>query len=128
MIPNPKPRTGCGPNPHPNPNPSPPTPSIPRTKSGPNPDPRTDFQALDLAHTLGISDFKATNSWFSNFVKRYGLERMGFTGDDTRMTTMPQPFAVSVSMVPRQHDTADLSQIVDGSMATDCRFMLTPAG
>lgn len=38
-------------------------------------------KAIELAMSMGVPDFKASNSWFSNFVKRYGLDRLGFQED-----------------------------------------------
>ncbi len=32
-------------------------------------------KALELSQTMGLQDFKASNSWLANFVKRYGLDR-----------------------------------------------------
>ena len=31
-------------------------------------------KALELSQTMGLPDFKASNSWLANFVKRYGLD------------------------------------------------------
>uniref|UniRef100_A0A7S4P233 HTH CENPB-type domain-containing protein n=2 Tax=Guillardia theta TaxID=55529 RepID=A0A7S4P233_GUITH len=41
-------------------------------------------RAIQMAVMKGVQgEFKASNSWFSNFVKRYGLEKYGFQTEET---------------------------------------------
>eukprot|EP00961_Rhodomonas_salina_P083839 1126651-Rhodomonas_salina.2 len=60
-------------------------------------------KALELATAFGVLDFKASNSWFSNFVKRYGLDSLDFQHE----LLLPLPQA--------RHAGAGVGQAVDAA-------------
>lgn len=54
-------------------------------------------KALEFAVAMGVPDFKASNSWFINFIKRYGLDRLGFQVDESPMKR------IGIQPPPPQH-------------------------
>jgi hypothetical protein len=36
---------------------------------------------MKVAETMGISEFKASNGWLQNFMKRHGLTTMNLSGE-----------------------------------------------